>query len=357
MKSKRWIVWILVGLLIAFIAWKLRGAHFNWAVFKAQLAHADKKTLLIATGCIYVGYMLRAWRWAIFLKPTKSVSPWSVLGPQVIGFTAVALLGRLADLVRPYLVARRASLPLESQVAVYAVERMFDLGAVGLVFSGVLFLTPGHASLPHYELFKRAAAAGLLGMAAIAIFTLAVRFAGNAVAAVTTRLLNPLSPRLGTQAGEKIRIFRDGLNVFQSMADAAAATLISLLMWGLIAAAYWLTMRAFVESPVLAHITLSQCMLLMAASIGGSLIQLPIVGWFTQIAVTSATMEALFGVAWEPALGCGAMLLVVTFLSIVPVGLLWAQIEHVSLRDVAEQSEQAVEHVEHMEHGQHQPEA
>ncbi len=354
MKSKRWIVWILVGLLIAFIGWRLRGAHFDWAVFKTQLAHADKKKIIIATSCIYFGYILRAWRWAIFLKPTKRVSTWRLLGPQVIGFTAVALLGRLTDLVRPYLVARRVSLPIESQVAVYAVERMFDLGSVGLVFSGVLFLTPGHASLPHYELFKRAAAAGLLGMAALAIFTVAVRFAGNAVASVATRLLNPLSPRLGTQAGEKIRSFRDGLNVFQSMTDAAAATLISLLMWGLIAAAYWLTMRAFVESPVLANVTLSQCMLLMAASIGGSLIQLPIVGWFTQIAVTSATMETLFGVAWEPALGCGAMLLGVTFLSIIPVGLLWAQIEHVSLRSVAAESESAVEHVEQIEH---QPEA
>lgn len=350
MKSKRWIVWVLAGLLAAFLAWKLRGAHFNWAVFKAQLAHADKKKLLLATGCIYVGYVLRAWRWSIFLKPTKPVSTWSVLGPQVIGFTAVALLGRLADLVRPYLVARRLQLSLESQVAVYAVERMFDLGAVGLVFSGVLFLTPGHASLPHFELFKRAAAAGLLGMAAIAIFTLAVRFAGNAVATVTTRLLNPLSPRLGTQAGEKIRSFRDGLNVFQSMTDAAAAVLVSLVMWGLIAASYWLTMRAFVESPVLAHVTLSQCMLLLAASIGGSLIQLPVLGWFTQIAVTSATMQALFGVAWEPALGCGAMLLIVTFLSIVPIGLVWARFEHVSLRSIAQASDLEAEQAVH-EHG------
>lgn len=346
MKSKRWIVWVLVALLIAFLAWKLRGASFNWAVFRAQLAHSDKKRLLLATACIYAGFILRAWRWAIFLKPTKAVSIWSLLGPQVIGFTAVALLGRLADLVRPYLVARRVALPLESQIAVYAVERMFDLGAVGLVFSGVLFLTPGHASLPHYELFKRAAAAGLLGMAVIAVFAISVRFAGNAVAAVATRMLNPLSPRLGTNAGEKIRAFRDGLNVFRSMADAAAAGLISLLMWGLIAAAYWLTMRAFVESPVLANVTLSQCMLLLAASIGGSIIQLPIVGWFTQIAVTSTTMQALFGVAWEPALGCGTMLLVVTFLAIVPVGLIWARFEHVSLRNVAQASGSAAERAE-----------
>ena len=37
----------------------------------------------------------------------KRVSVFALLGPQVIGFTGVALFGRLADLVRPYLIARR----------------------------------------------------------------------------------------------------------------------------------------------------------------------------------------------------------------------------------------------------------
>lgn len=343
MKKKRWVLWVLVTLLLAFLAWKLREAHFEWQVFKSQISHADFRKIGLGIGCIYVGYVLRAWRWSIFLKPTKEVSLWSVLGPQVIGFTAVALLGRLADLVRPYLVARRVALPVSSQVAVYTVERMFDLGAVGMVFSSVLFFTPGHASLPHYEMFKKAAAVGLLGTLALALFTIAVRFAGSAVASLAEKMLNPLSPKLGTHAEEKIRTFRDGLNVFRSGGDAVAVVAISLVMWGLIAAAYWLTMRAFVESPQLATVTLSQCMLLMAASIGGSLIQLPIVGWFTQIAVTAATMQALFGAAWEPALGCGGMLLMVTFLCIIPVGLVWAQIEHVSLRRVAEVSGEAAQ--------------
>jgi hypothetical protein len=40
------------------------------------------------------------------------------------------------------------------------------------------------------------------------------------------------------------------------------------------------------------------------------------------------------------------MLLIVTFLGIVPVGLIWAQFEHVSLRRVAVESEHAGEVVE-----------
>jgi hypothetical protein len=82
-------------------------------------------------------------------------------------------------------------------------------------------------------------------------------------------------------------------------------------------------------------------MLLMAASIGGSLLQLPIVGWFTQIAVTAAAMHTFYGAPIEAATACGALLLVVTFLCIIPAGLIFAQVEQVSLSRIAAESEEA----------------
>jgi glycosyltransferase 2 family protein len=45
-------------------------------------------------------------------------------------------------------------------------------------------------------------------------------------------------------------------------------------------------------------------------------------------------------VQFEPALACGAMLLIVTFMCVIPFGLIWARVEHVSLKKVSEQSEQ-----------------
>ena len=103
---------------------------------------------------IYATYWVRAVRWAVFVSPTKKVSAASLLGSQFIGFTAVALFGRLADLTRPYLVARRVGLSLSSQVAVYTIERMFDLGAAAVIFSGALAFTP--KDLPHHDVFVRA---------------------------------------------------------------------------------------------------------------------------------------------------------------------------------------------------------
>jgi hypothetical protein len=49
------------------------------------------------------------------------------------------------------------------------------------------------------------------------------------------------------------------------------------------------------------------------------------------------------GVPQEQAVAAGAMLLTVTFLSIIPVGLIWSRFEHVSLKSVAVESEDAEE--------------
>ena len=78
-----------------------------------------------------------------------------------------------------------------------------------------------------------------------------------------------------------------------------------------------------------------------------STVQLPVIGWFTQIAAVEAVFQGFFGVRPEPALGCSAMLLIVTYLSVVPGGLIWARREQISLREVAAESGHAGEVMAH----------
>ncbi len=140
--------------------------------------------------------------------------------------------------------------------------------------------------------------------------------------------------------GNKIRAFRDGLDSIATLGDFLRAMGLSLLMWGLITAAYLEITRAFVLSPELSSMTLARCLVLMAASMVGSVVQLPVLGWFTQIGFTTGFMQKIFHVQFEPALACGTMLLIVTFMCVIPVGLIWARAEHVSLKKVSEQSEE-----------------
>ncbi|WP_263368135.1 lysylphosphatidylglycerol synthase transmembrane domain-containing protein [Edaphobacter bradus] len=340
MKKRGGALWVGVVVVLAIIVIVFRDRiHFDWGAFWQQLRHASVGHIVAGIALIYATYWLRAVRWSVFVSPTKKVPAKSLLGPQFIGFTAVAVFGRLADLTRPYLVARRISLPLSSQVAVYTIERMFDLGAAALIFSSALAFTP--KDLPHHEVFVRAGVVSLALTLAIAVFAAVVRVAGGAVARFAEVALRPLSKPVAESIAEKITGFRDGLNALSSVREFLVVAAISLAMWGMIGSAYVQTAHAFVETPELAGLTFSRTMLLMAASIGGSALQLPIVGWFTQIAVTATAMHAFYGAPIEAATACGAILLVVTFICIIPAGLVCARLEHVSLKRVTEESEAA----------------
>jgi uncharacterized membrane protein YbhN (UPF0104 family) len=339
MPKNRWILWGAVCLFLLGLLYAMHHIHFSWGIFWRQLRSADPKRLLIGVVCIYLGYLLRAFRWALFLKAQKRVPAYRILGSQVIGFTAVALFGRLADLVRPYLVARRVQLTVSSQIGVYAVERMFDFLAMGLFFSGTLAFAPDRASLPHHEAFARAGYIGLAAAIGGGLVVVFLRLQGEFLIRVIEGGLGFISKGLAAAVGSKLHAFRDGLNVIASMGDFALALTYSVLMWGLISYAYISVVHSFVRTPELSTLTFSHVLLLMAASLGGSLIQLPVLGWFTTIAATAATMQKLLGVPIEPSIGCGALLLLVTFMSVIPVGLIYAQFEHVSLRKVTQQSE------------------
>lgn len=343
MKNGKLIVSLVVLVLLAgFGIWAYYHVNFSFANFRSQLEQVDWTKIAIGLGCIYVAYVVRAVRWALLLRPNKRVPLLSLLGVQVIGFTSVALVGRVADLTRPYLTAKKTGLTLSTQIAVYIVERLFDAGSMALIFSSVILLAPAGA-LPHPEVFKKVGLWGLAGTVAGALFLVLVRLAGGVVAGFFEKTFGVLSKALGQAMGEKIRSFRTGLDTLRTPGDLVVTLALSLGMWGLIALAYMETALAFVASPQLASMTLAKGLVLMIVSGGASVFQLPVLGWFTQIGVVATALSSFFGVAPEPATACAAMLLIVTFLAVVPVGLIWAQFEHVSLRKVAVESEQAGE--------------
>jgi hypothetical protein len=340
---------VVLVVLIALFLWGRDRIHFDFGVFRSQLALADWKRIGIGTACIYLAYVFRSVRWAWLLRHNKRVPLLSLLGTQVIGFTAVALIGRVADPVRPYLVAKKTGLPLSNQIAVYIVERLFDAGSMALIFSSAILLTTwfgGSGAMPHAELVKKAGYWGMAGTIGGALFLVAVRTAGGAVAAFLEGMLSVVSKKIGQAVGHKVREFRTGLDTMRSFSDFGVVASLSVGMWLLIAASYLETTKAFVASPQLASMTAAKCVLLMVVSGATSIVQLPVLGWFTQIGFVAAAISSFFGVAPEASTACAATLLLVTFLCIVPVGLIWAQFEHVSLRKVTVESEHAEEDLE-----------
>ena len=336
--NKRSAVVALVCLAFLLIgAWGAHRIAFDWHSLREQLRLVSWVHVAVGIACIHATFFLRAARWSVLLGPRKTVSAVTLVAPQFIGFTAVALFGRLADLGRPYLIARRTGLPVASQIAVYSMERIFDLAAAAILFSVALAFAP--RNLPHHEAFARAGIVSMAATLALAAFALGVRFAGDRMAGLAARLLRPLSQKFAETAADRILDFRTGLDTLTSVHEFCVAMALSLVLWLSVGFAYVQSAHAMAATPQLAALTFTQAMLLMATSMGGSLLQLPVLGWFTQIALMAAAVHTFFAAPLEAATAYGALLLFINSLSIVPAGLIAARLAGTTLRGATQQVE------------------
>jgi len=328
----------LVALLLLLAAlWLSRSRlHFDWPMLAHELRHVSLPYVCLGAAITYSVIGLRAVRWAVLLAPMRKVPSRDLLSAQFIGFTLIALLGRITDLARPWLIARRTQTAFATQLAVYSIERAFDLGAAAVLFSLALLFAP--RNMPHHEAFARAGIVSLVVMLALAGFALLLRSAGDRASALASRLLRPLSPTLAKSATQRILDFREGMRSISSVGEFLAALALSLIMWIGIAAVYWCCAHAFPALPQLATFNVSATMLLLATAMGGSLLQLPVLGWFTQIAILAAALRGFFAVPLEPATACAAVMLFATTLCIVPAGIILAHLGGITLRDAARSS-------------------
>jgi len=333
---KKALSWLVFALLLAFAAYKLHSSRFDWAGFAASWRTADFRLIALASFVVLTNYVFRAVRWAVFLRPAfratgiQPVAWWGLIGSQLVGFTGLAIFGRIGELIRPLLVSRRTGLTFSSQIAVVAVERVFDLGAFGLIFSLNLLLNPVLRRLPY--LHKAGYAIGGLTVA-IGVFVAVVRLAGASVARAAETVVGVVSKPAGAAFAKKILAFRDGLNVIDSFVDFLLAACLSLATWSIIALTYLLTLKSF-PAPV-SDLTLGYTIVLMGFSIAGS--ALPIPGGSGGWAGNVFALTNLLGIPAALAAAAGLIVWLVTNLSVIPFGLLYARIEGISLRQAADE--------------------
>jgi len=134
-----------------------------------------------------------------------------------------------------------------------------------------------------------------------------------------------------------------GLNTIHGPLSMLWLTLVSVGMWYVIALAYQEVTHSYRVDAL--EIPVSQLLILMFASMLGSMLQLPAVGGGSQMA-TIATLSNVFDVPPEMAASCGILLWLVTFAAVIPVGLLLAHHERLSLRKLSAESHQAEKEIE-----------
>lgn len=346
MNNKKYAAYVVVFLLLAvlvylqFRTWR----NFDWArLFQYGL---NWRHIAHGVALIYIAYFLRAVRWKIFLRPVrKQASILGLVSPTVIGFTGLALLGRPGELIRPYLIARRENLTFASQVAVWAVERIFDVGGFTVLLVAAIFLpsklrTFAEAASPEVRHWIHLTGYGLIALV-LALLSAAVVMAyrGNGIAQWVEDRFSHLAENLGHRIAQKIREFTVGLNTIHGPFAFLQLSAVSVLMWWVIALAYKEVTHAY-GAPMHAMST-TKVLLLMGSSMIGSMVQLPGVGGGSQLATISALDHIFDIVPKELAVSCGIMLWLVTFVAVVPLGLLLAHRERLSLRKLSAESAKA----------------
>lgn len=343
MDRKRILASVVVFLILAVLVY-LQYRHwrtFDWGTFWSQTHRINKWHVLHGVALIYIAYIIRALRWKIFLKPVRpKTSVREMVSPTLVGFTGIALLGRAGEFIRPFLIARRTDLSFSSQLAVWAVERIFDIGAFAFLIVLAIFLPSALPSIPHPEYYMRFREAGFLLIFFVAGTTAAaflIKRKGEGVAQWVEQRFSHL-PKFGHKLGEKVREFGTGLNTIHGFLELLYLSGVSIGMWYLIALAYHEVTHSYGVDAL--EIPVSQLLILMGSSMVGSMLQLPAVGGGSQMA-TIATLSSVFDVPPELAASCGILLWLVTFFAVVPIGLLLTHQERLSLRKLSVESHQA----------------
>jgi len=345
MNKKQYLVYAAVfGVLIGLVYLQFRSwQNFDWAKLLKQ--HPEPSHIVIAIALTYFAYILRAFRWKVLLRPVrKDISVLSLIPPTLVGFTGLSLLGRPGELIRPYLIARREKLNLPSQLAVWAVERIFDFGGFAILLLSAIFLpsdlhefaqktTP---EIRHWILLIGDFLIGLVIVLLVAVVLISYR--GNRIATWIEDRFSHLAENLGHRIAQKVREFANGLDTIHGVPEFIQLSVLSVLMWAVIASSYRQVALAYGD--VMAGMSLAKLLPVVFSSMLGSMVQLPGVGGGSQLA-TIAVFDHVFGISREVAVSCGIMLWLVNFVSVVPVGLLLAHRERVSLRKVAKETAEA----------------
>jgi uncharacterized protein (TIRG00374 family) len=344
LKSRRLAIVLLVFLLVIAFFWiRYSGdKSFDWKVFFSQFSDLDFGWLAASILAAFATYIGRALRWEVLIRPMKpNASLWNLLKATIIGFTALALLGRPGEFARPYLIAQKEELTVTSQLAAWTVERIYDLLAALVIFGFALSLVSRSAIQAgpaiRWVMEAGGTVVGIACLGCLAAF-IALRNLGQLV---RRRLLDALG-FLSEDKLKRVDHFLTGfLEGAESLRKPGAVVLVlgyTVLEWVLIAGCNFALLHSF---PGLRGFGMVDVLIFTGFIAFGSLVQLPGIGGGPQV-VAAVVLHELFNVPIEAATSIALVVWAVTFLCVVPVGIPLALHEGVSwtkMKALGEESE------------------
>ena len=323
----RWAAFAVVVLVLLFFGLREHwlDGRFRWDAFAAGFSGLEWQWILAALACSLAAYFGRALRWRVMLRPLDpSARIWPIFKATAIGFSAVVLLGRPGEFVRPYLISLKERVPFSSQLAAWLLERICDLLAVALVFGFAISRIWSSRAALGPALRWVLEAGGWVVMALSLVCLALLIMMGRFPDVVRRRLLAALSllpHRFHLRAEHAGASFMDGTASTTSKGSAWLLIFYTAVEWLLVAAGFGCMFRAY---SVTEAFTAIDVFIFMGFIAFGSVLQIPGVGGGLQL-VAIVVLTQIFGLTIEVATSIAIMAWIITFVAIVPIGL-WSLI-------------------------------
>jgi len=320
---RRWLPWIVVAGLAAALAtsWR-RLAEFDWRAFRQVFENIHWGWMALSLLLILGTYFGRVFRWQIMIRHlAPSTSAWRIFQATAIGFTALVILGRPGEIVRPWLIAKSEGTSFPAQMAAWFLERIFDLLAVLALLGFGLWTFDGGAGRDvgpaiQWILNTGGGVVAVLATACLVILFFAGRsneLFKNRLAGALSFLQEPWKSRVNSVVGS----FAAGMASCSRWSDLVLLFLYTFLEWVVITGSLACMFKAF---PSTAGFSTMDVVIYLGFSAFGSIVQIPGVGGGMQV-VGTLVLTQLFAIRAEEAAGIVLANWVVSWLSITPIGL------------------------------------
>ena len=353
-KSRKWLLLafglFVIGYLLFHFRATLHLGHFSGTKLWEAIRGANYLYLFFSVVAIYACYAVRALRWQKFQAHVGQARFWNIYAMNLAGFSALFLLGRAAEPVRPLLIARKDNIPVADAFGVYALERILDaastavLASVGLfIFESSRGLAAQGATAAAFEKGARTAGTVFSLIAIVAITALVyLRLHGSAV--LERRMKVWLSAHGWRARFARVLLgFARGVQTIKTWSDLFAAIVLSLFHWLLVVVVYYLVIRSF--GGRLATLTFADSILVLVFNMVGSAVQLPGVGGGAQ-ALAIVAFTHLYGIEQENAVAAAMVLWLVTFASCSLAGIPLLLKEGLSLAELRRLREQEAQEID-----------
>jgi glycosyltransferase 2 family protein len=319
---------------------ELRKQGFHWSVFAATLARLDWTWLMAALALVFAAYYGRALRWAVLLKPLRpNPNMWTLFSATLIGFTAVTVLGRPGEFVRPYLISAQERVSFSSQLAAWVLERIYDL-LMALAIFGFALSRVRHLGDAGPVLSWMLGIGGWVVYCVSAACLIALVMIRRYSESMRQRLMDSLGFLSADHLDRAERFLKALVQGAESMRSARSIVLLvvyTVLEWTLIAFCYYCVTRAYGAE---VQFTVADVLTFLGFASFGAVVQIPGIGGGVQV-VSVLVLTKIFGLPVELATSMAVLIWLVSFVTVVPFGVALALHEGLSWRKLRDLEREA----------------